>query len=139
MISSTRPGQSGEGRKQFFFEKKNQKTFAYWARACGQSQGVKVFCFFFSKKKAFLPCLTFDPSGGWTAAYPWTEIFRNAAAAPPAARKPCGRACANYPGSRHGLSRLAEPWPCAAASLPQLRYRTRGPGIKDLHQPRTAF
>jgi hypothetical protein len=22
-----RPGQSGEGRKQFFFEKKNQKTF----------------------------------------------------------------------------------------------------------------
>jgi hypothetical protein len=48
------PGQSGEGRKQFFFEKKNQKTFAYWARACGQSEGVKVFCFFFSKKKTFL-------------------------------------------------------------------------------------
>jgi hypothetical protein len=47
-------GQSGEGRKQFFFEKKNQKTFAYWARACGQSEGVKVFCFFFSKKKTFL-------------------------------------------------------------------------------------
>jgi hypothetical protein len=32
----------------------NQKTFAYWARACGQSEGVKVFCFFFSKKKTFL-------------------------------------------------------------------------------------
>jgi hypothetical protein len=48
------PGQSGEGRKQFFFEKKNQKTFAYWARACGPSEGVKVFCFFFSKKKTFL-------------------------------------------------------------------------------------
>jgi hypothetical protein len=47
-------GQSGEGRKQFFFEKKNQKTFAYWARACGHSEGVKVFCFFFSKKKTFL-------------------------------------------------------------------------------------
>jgi hypothetical protein len=47
-------GQSGEERKQFFFEKKNQKTFAYWARACGQSQGMKVFCFFFSKKKTFL-------------------------------------------------------------------------------------
>jgi len=47
-------GQSGEGRKQFFFEKKNQKTFAYWARACCQSEGVKVFCFFFSKKKTFL-------------------------------------------------------------------------------------
>jgi len=27
---------------------------AYWARACGQSQGMKVFCFFFSKKKTFL-------------------------------------------------------------------------------------
>jgi len=47
-------GQSVEGRKQFFFEKKNQKTFAYWAGACGQSEGVKVFCFFFSKKKTFL-------------------------------------------------------------------------------------
>jgi len=47
-------GQAGEGRKQFFFEKKNQKTFAYWARACGQSEEVKVFCFFFSKKKTFL-------------------------------------------------------------------------------------
>jgi hypothetical protein len=51
-------GQQGnrvkEGRKQFFFEKKNQKTFAYWAHACGQSEGVKVFCFFFSKKKTFL-------------------------------------------------------------------------------------
>jgi hypothetical protein len=52
--SVTHPGQSAEGRKQFFFEKKNQKTFAYWARACGQSKGVKVFCFFFSKKKTFL-------------------------------------------------------------------------------------
>jgi hypothetical protein len=53
-LSADRPGQSGEGRKQFFFEKKNQKTFAYWARAWGQSEGVKVFCFFFSKKKTFL-------------------------------------------------------------------------------------
>jgi hypothetical protein len=52
--SITLAGQSGEERKQFFFEKKNQKTFAYWARACGQSQGMKVFCFFFSKKKTFL-------------------------------------------------------------------------------------
>jgi len=48
------PGQSGEGRKQFFFEKKNQKTFAFSARTCGQSEEVKVFCFFFSKKKTFL-------------------------------------------------------------------------------------
>jgi two-component system cell cycle sensor histidine kinase/response regulator CckA len=36
------------GRKQFFFEKKNQKTFI--SRA-------KVFCFFFSKKNHFLPFL----------------------------------------------------------------------------------
>jgi hypothetical protein len=48
----------------FFFEKKNQKTFAYWARVCGQSQGMKVFCFFFSKKKTFLqlPAFTRLPS-----------------------------------------------------------------------------
>jgi hypothetical protein len=49
-----RPRQSVEGRKQFFFEKKNQKTFAYWACASGLSAGIKVFCFFFSKKKTFL-------------------------------------------------------------------------------------
>jgi len=56
IMTAVHPGQSVEGRKQFFFEKKNQKTFAYWARPCGQSEGVKVFCFFFSKKKTFL-CL----------------------------------------------------------------------------------
>jgi len=36
-------------RKQFFFEKKNQKTFIIKAKL------IKVFCFFFSKKKYFLP------------------------------------------------------------------------------------
>jgi hypothetical protein len=40
----------------FFFEKKNQKTFApqdgCWAEV--RDSDVKVFCFFFSKKKAFL-------------------------------------------------------------------------------------
>jgi hypothetical protein len=41
----------------FFFEKKNQKTFAAWVRgetkAClhAGGKGAKVFCFFFSKKK----------------------------------------------------------------------------------------
>jgi hypothetical protein len=35
----------------FFFEKKNQKTFTY----SGPRQRVKVFCFFFSKKKTFYP------------------------------------------------------------------------------------
>jgi hypothetical protein len=40
----------------FFFEKKNQKTFATLGRAFPGRQkpkGTKVFCFFFSKKKAF--------------------------------------------------------------------------------------
>jgi len=43
----------------FFFEKKNQKTFIHWAAVCGKhrSQVPKVFCFFFSKKKSFLPLL----------------------------------------------------------------------------------
>jgi len=49
----------GEARKQFFFEKKNQKTFApevphrVTIRVITRS-GTKVFCFFFSKKKYFL-------------------------------------------------------------------------------------
>jgi hypothetical protein len=43
----------------FFFEKKNQKTFSRWLprkvkQLCGSCHcvGAKVFCFFFSKKKA---------------------------------------------------------------------------------------
>jgi hypothetical protein len=44
-----------QGRRMFFFEKKNQKTFA---RCRGPIPGtyakdIKVFCFFFSKKKTF--------------------------------------------------------------------------------------
>jgi hypothetical protein len=41
----------------FFFEKKNQETFASLKRSQQQRapQEIKVFCFFFSKKKAFLP------------------------------------------------------------------------------------
>ena len=39
----------------FFFEKKNQKTFAFWGTLGARArQQTKVFCFFFSKKKAFL-------------------------------------------------------------------------------------
>jgi len=40
----------------FFFEKKNQKTFDSLAAfpAVDALQTVKVFCFFFSKKKTFL-------------------------------------------------------------------------------------
>jgi hypothetical protein len=46
------------GRKAFFFEKKKQKTFDYLA--CGlsgssEARRAKVFCFFFSKKKSFIP------------------------------------------------------------------------------------
>jgi hypothetical protein len=39
----------------FFFEKKNQKTFANDARVAGESATalVKVFCFFSSEKKTF--------------------------------------------------------------------------------------
>jgi hypothetical protein len=49
----------GEERKQFFFEKKNQKTFAYWCARRGSLNALnamrtKVFCFFFSKKNRFL-------------------------------------------------------------------------------------
>jgi hypothetical protein len=46
-----------EGRKQFFFEKKNQKTFIRWSELYDwrARKSPKVFCFFFSKKKSFLP------------------------------------------------------------------------------------
>jgi NodT family efflux transporter outer membrane factor (OMF) lipoprotein len=45
--------------KQFFFEKKNQKTFIHKANAFPQRAHIvaKVFCFFFSEKKSLLPFL----------------------------------------------------------------------------------
>jgi hypothetical protein len=49
--------------KRFFFEKKNQKTFASlgWAHPVRpQPNQSKVFCFFFSKKKALLPLVSED-------------------------------------------------------------------------------
>jgi hypothetical protein len=41
--------------KQFFFEKKNQKTFAIMAYAAGEDRNsdVKVFCLFSLEKKTF--------------------------------------------------------------------------------------
>jgi hypothetical protein len=55
------PGE--KGRKDFFFEKKKQKTFVpTLGRPCARRrprgvgrQGIKVFCFFSSEKKTFLP------------------------------------------------------------------------------------
>jgi hypothetical protein len=40
----------------FFFEKKNQKTFVPLRTFAGEARDshLKVFCFFFSKKKSFL-------------------------------------------------------------------------------------
>ncbi len=42
-----------EGSKQFFFEKKNQKTFVSWVPVSGKSATAltEAFCFFFSKKR----------------------------------------------------------------------------------------
>jgi hypothetical protein len=39
----------------FFFEKKNQKTFAHWRTSAGEVRDShrKVFCFFSSEKKIF--------------------------------------------------------------------------------------
>jgi hypothetical protein len=44
------------GRKDFFFEKKKQKTFEYFSFGVpgySEAQFVKVFWFFFSKKNCF--------------------------------------------------------------------------------------
>jgi hypothetical protein len=52
-----------KAKKQFFFEKKNQKTFARLGPDCRNGrapEGTKVFCFFFSKKKYFLSSLRWD-------------------------------------------------------------------------------
>jgi len=48
-----------EGRKQFFFEKKNQKTFVYWlARSTSNwiayANEQKFFASFFQKRSASL-------------------------------------------------------------------------------------
>jgi len=42
-------------RKRFFFEKKNQKTFIHknYFGVALRIKLIKVFCFFFSKKKTF--------------------------------------------------------------------------------------
>jgi hypothetical protein len=55
VASGNRTRLVGEGRKLFFFEKKNQKTFDNLAPRVGwlRAKVTKVFCFFFSKKKTF--------------------------------------------------------------------------------------
>jgi hypothetical protein len=46
----------GEVGSMVFFEKKNQRTFTRGRARCDWRgpQEIKVFCFFFSKKKSFL-------------------------------------------------------------------------------------
>jgi len=47
-----------ENGSMFFFEKKNQKTFVSERASRKESyQDIKVFCFFFSKKKCLLSFL----------------------------------------------------------------------------------
>jgi hypothetical protein len=58
--SKTQDGRKIAESKQFFFEKKNQKTFVHKALAFPRRahQTTKSFCFFFSKRSAcFLPPL----------------------------------------------------------------------------------
>ncbi len=43
-----------EGRKQFFFEKKNQKTFSPWLGCLLSGKGMKVFLLLFLQKKKIL-------------------------------------------------------------------------------------
>jgi hypothetical protein len=57
------PGKTGQGRKQFFFEKKNQKTFAMLVGAAGATAAYrreKSFLVLFFKKEllSWLPFLT---------------------------------------------------------------------------------
>jgi hypothetical protein len=56
-------------RKQFFFEKKNQKTFTFVSRVFLQHhpKDTKVFCFFFSKKKRFASALAIGEARHYTA------------------------------------------------------------------------
>jgi hypothetical protein len=51
--------EQGRAGKDFFFEKKQQKTLADWAapNRDGRSQVCRGFLLFFSKKKAFLAAL----------------------------------------------------------------------------------
>jgi hypothetical protein len=65
----------------FFFEKKNQKTFANLVRPAGPDgrQHEKVFCFFFSKKK----CLLLSVGGGAGPALAFPTFDRLASTAPP--------------------------------------------------------
>jgi hypothetical protein len=60
---------AGIGRL-FFFEKKNQKTFAIWRAGPGERthQIAKVFCFFSSEKKTLSSQGTVHPAGNCPAA-----------------------------------------------------------------------
>jgi hypothetical protein len=52
----------GKGRKVFFFEKKNQKTFCTWLRVAGdrllnaRTKSQEFFVSFFQKRNSSLTC-----------------------------------------------------------------------------------
>jgi hypothetical protein len=56
----------------FFFEKKNQKTFATVPRSCRhlRAQLAKVFCFFSSEEKTFLYGIA---PGRWRPGVPYNR------------------------------------------------------------------
>jgi ribosome-associated heat shock protein Hsp15 len=58
------PAADEGGRKQFFFKKKNQKTFATWLGAGGPSQGHPHLLLFVHKKKC-CPFLMLDEDTSW--------------------------------------------------------------------------
>jgi hypothetical protein len=65
-------------QKEFFFEKKNQKTFASlrtWtnSKRAARAKEQKFFCFFFSKNKSFLPAF-FPAILLRTVALPWRVV-----------------------------------------------------------------
>jgi len=44
----------GKEARMVFFEKKNQRPFDPGSVTCRDTEDIKVFCFFFSEKKALL-------------------------------------------------------------------------------------
>ena len=90
----------------FFFEKKNQKSFLT-VRLRGRptlgAKKAKVFCFFFSKKKTFLPCLCPAPETAKT--------YQNLARTTTASRQARPNSSTNHPQIEWLTGRV--PWHAA--------------------------